>query len=186
MNRLTHGMAALVLFTALGLLVPGTFAGSALADPNWENDHNTIEDPRWFYCQIGGNTVPFHVVSPANSKGEFHDLGSTTILSYAYDVRDRHYVSYDPNDPGAAPVEDFTVENIFYGQNGKGNKNGKFAKAVPCHEYFQFDTIGDGDPVEESVGMHYHVDQDRTWYVTMTGNGRSVVKSGGRHRHHRH
>jgi hypothetical protein len=197
MHKFKQGMAAFALIATLGFVVPGLSGGPAAAGPPVGHDNT---DEFWFYCDLNKdgiyNETPYHVVSAENNNGSFLDLDSSTVLSYSYDLIDEKNVPYtydeqvaagDPDAPVATKTEIFRADPSDPRQNGKGNKNGKFAQAVPCHE----NQVEPGNEFTSGTdeitacceplidGAHYHVFYSRTWYVTVTGHGQGSVNVAG-------
>jgi hypothetical protein len=169
MNRLKQGMAAVVLVMSLGMVMPSAFGGSGLADPEY-NGHNAVETPRTFYCEIGGETVRYEVVSQGNGFAGFEALDSTTVFEVVWDQK---FLTY------TAPDGSSFTEALAPRYTNRGQKLGQNAQTVPCHEYKRFD-----DPVVRD-GVAYQVEQDRVWHVTVSGDHQGAVKAatvdGGKH-----
>ena len=83
--------------------MPGSFGGPASADPPM--GHDNTDRAYWFYCDLDGdgiyNETPYDVVSQKMTNGSFHDLDSSTVLSYSYDLtrREERPLSYDEQVP---------------------------------------------------------------------------------------
>lgn len=185
MNRLGQGMATVGLVASLGLVVPGSFGGSASADPALNDHNNTF--PLALDCDLDRDGVyetGYETVSTAGAFA-FHDTNSSTVLVISFGEVHRDYTALPPDEPGGPEGVDVSADYGFGPGFPKGKKHGQKSQAVPCHEdplTGEFETVGDGFPVDangnpvEVEGANYHVVQQITWWVTLSGDGKGRVQ----------
>lgn len=170
MRTCKQAMAIIALVVSLGIVLPSTFGGSALANPS-NNPNASITELK---CDIAGKAVTYQVLSTDNA-ASWRDTNSSTVFTVIYSTYEGEYVAIDPADP----------EDSFHlsGSQGPGNpdKKGKLAKAVVCHSIGTETWTSDGSLGIE--GHTYYGEIDNTWYLGMSGPGKPSAKAAGADAH---
>lgn len=174
MQSFKQAMAATALVVSLGLVMPSALGGSAAAD--LQNNPNAFTTE--LNCDIGSKTVTYEVVS-TSAAASFQDLHSSTVFTVIYSTYEGLYTAIDPLDPN----DTFPDSGAHGPGYPKGKKKGKLANATVCHSIGTETWTSDGSPGMGIEGHTYYGVIDNTWYVGMSGAGKTAAKAGADHAH---
>lgn len=146
MQTFKQSFAAVALVASLGLIVPGSFGGSVVADVTHNPHLNLISDPFPVSCDLDGDSsndttyvashyeATYYFQSVAKSES-WHDLHSNTIMTQneRIDVLRGDYVAQDAVPPGyPSTFTDNTVEWYDYFNGDNVYRIPKGRKMVRC------------------------------------------------------
>jgi hypothetical protein len=107
-------MAAIALVLSLGLVVPSTLGGSALADTSSSRGNNKNMDETVFHCDIDGEEgyeVPFEVASANQNVWKDKNSATAIVVRLRVDALDSFYEVLD--DPTGTAV-DFADPDVYW------------------------------------------------------------------------
>jgi hypothetical protein len=191
MKRGTPALAALTLVASLGLVIPGTWGGSASADVS-PNNPQSVKPPPTLDCLIKGQHVLYDVVSTHNANA-FQATRSSTVFNVISQSWSGELI---PIDPDTLDVRTDLHKVPLSGSDAPNNPDAKRKgrQAVVCtsdgEEYWTDESGEYGPP-----GVYYHGVYLNTWNLAMSGPGvsgknadrshhqKSSHHGGGKHRH---